>query len=149
MLAACKAFNCDPWLGIYIECEYWAELYLLSLEHYKSESDKRALALSVFIAKCESLSREEQSRSILVFDDPVTSFDDERINRTIRIIEDLRPLFRQVIILTHYSSFLRMYYEYASLNERGIQLLRIDKTSNGSEISKSSKLEFVESLHQK
>ena len=41
-----------------------------------SESDKRALALAVFMAKLECMPQEEKEKVILVLDDPVTSFDD-------------------------------------------------------------------------
>lgn len=34
LLAACKAFACEPWLAIYVETAKSAELYLTSLEHY-------------------------------------------------------------------------------------------------------------------
>ena len=33
---ACKAFGCDPWIAVYVECEKDAELYLISLAHYDS-----------------------------------------------------------------------------------------------------------------
>ncbi|RKY04299.1 MAG: hypothetical protein DRP56_10185 [Planctomycetota bacterium] len=32
--AACKSFNCDPWIGIYVETESEADVYLTSLKHY-------------------------------------------------------------------------------------------------------------------
>ena len=32
--AACKAFNCDPWIGVYVETEQAADLFLLSLKHF-------------------------------------------------------------------------------------------------------------------
>jgi Holliday junction resolvase-like predicted endonuclease len=31
---ACEAFACDPWFGVYVETLQFANLYLLSLEHY-------------------------------------------------------------------------------------------------------------------
>jgi len=34
LLKACKAFGCDPWIAVYVECEKDAELYLISLAHY-------------------------------------------------------------------------------------------------------------------
>ena len=32
--AACKAFNCDPWIGVYVETEQAADLFVLSLKHF-------------------------------------------------------------------------------------------------------------------
>lgn len=34
LLAACKAFACDPWVSIYVETGRRADLYLMSLEHF-------------------------------------------------------------------------------------------------------------------
>ena len=34
LLSACEAFNCEPWIGIYVETEKFADLYLTSLENY-------------------------------------------------------------------------------------------------------------------
>ncbi|HPC37757.1 MAG TPA: hypothetical protein PLF21_00425 [Exilispira sp.] len=43
-MAACEYFNCEPWIGIYVETEKYADLYLISLEHYegcyKTKEDK-------------------------------------------------------------------------------------------------------------
>jgi wobble nucleotide-excising tRNase len=70
-----------------------------------SESDKRALALSLFWAKMDFLSDEKKSNTIIVLDDPVTSFDDNRIMKSItRIKETLREV-RQVVCLNTLFSF--------------------------------------------
>lgn len=66
--------------------------------------------------------------SILVLDDPVTSFDDGRIDRTIRLVEASRKAFRQVIVLSHYPKYLKSFFERARLNTSGIQLSKIEKT---------------------
>ena len=34
LLAACKAFACEPWLAVYVETAASADLYLTSLKHY-------------------------------------------------------------------------------------------------------------------
>lgn len=34
ILNACEAFNSEPWIGIYIETENFADLYLTSLDNY-------------------------------------------------------------------------------------------------------------------
>lgn len=31
---ACQSFACEPWIGIYVEATDYANVYLLSLEHY-------------------------------------------------------------------------------------------------------------------
>ena len=45
-LDACKAFAAEPWIAIYVESSNFADLYLLSLEHYDQEyRGKKKLAI--------------------------------------------------------------------------------------------------------
>ncbi len=67
-----------------------------------SESDRRALALCVFLAKVISLPPEERAKAILVMDDPVTSFDNERIELILIKLDELQRSVKQLIITTHY-----------------------------------------------
>ena len=71
-----------------------------------SESDRRALALSVFLAKIKI---DNNPNSILILDDPVTSFDKDRMRNFISIINELKSnCFGQLIILMHYEKFFRL-----------------------------------------
>lgn len=67
-----------------------------------SESDRRALALCIYLAKVLSLSTEERSKAILVLDDPVTSFDNERIELILIKLDELQRTVKQLIVTTHY-----------------------------------------------
>ena len=67
-----------------------------------SESDRRALALCIFLAKVMSLPTEERAKAILVLDDPVTSFDNERIALILNKLDELQRSIKQLIITTHY-----------------------------------------------
>ena len=67
-----------------------------------SESDRRALALCIFIAKVVSLPVEERAKAILVLDDPVTSFDNERIGLILNKLHELQRTIKQLIVTTHY-----------------------------------------------
>jgi energy-coupling factor transporter ATP-binding protein EcfA2 len=68
-----------------------------------SESDKRALALCIFLAKIVSLTEDEKAKAIIVMDDPVTSFDNERISLILIKLDELhRGGIKQLIITTHY-----------------------------------------------
>lgn len=67
-----------------------------------SESDRRALALCLFLAKVLSLDISERGKSILVLDDPVTSFDNERITLILNKLGEIQPLVKQLLITTHY-----------------------------------------------
>lgn len=70
-----------------------------------SESDKRNLALSVFMSRAEKL--DKKSEKILVLDDPVVSFDDNRIRLTCRELKVISNDFAQIIITTHYISLIK------------------------------------------
>lgn len=67
-----------------------------------SESDRRALALCIFLAKVLSLPQEDRKKAILVFDDPVTSFDNERISLILNRLDEIQRDVKQLIITTHY-----------------------------------------------
>lgn len=67
-----------------------------------SESDRRALALCIFLAKVISLAPEDRAKAILVMDDPVTSFDNERIELILIKLDELQRSIKQLIITTHY-----------------------------------------------
>lgn len=72
-----------------------------------STSDKRALAMAVFMAKIENMSTEEKNSIIVVLDDPITSFDENRIRNVIQHIRMLSRQLNQTIIFTHHFSFAR------------------------------------------
>ena len=55
-----------------------------------SESDRRALALCIYLAKINKLSEEDKAKAILVMDDPVTSFDNERISSILNKLYEYR-----------------------------------------------------------
>jgi len=35
--SACEAFAAEPWVGVYVETAEYADLFLVSLEHYMDE----------------------------------------------------------------------------------------------------------------
>jgi hypothetical protein len=41
LLDACEAFNCEPWIGIYVEISEYADVFLTSLEHYDLKYRKK------------------------------------------------------------------------------------------------------------
>ncbi len=73
-----------------------------------SESDKRALALAVFMAKLECMPQEEKEKVILVLDDPVTSFDDNRMKTVINSLINVSDEIEQMFVLTHHFMFSKM-----------------------------------------
>ena len=69
-----------------------------------SESDRRALALSIFFTKLKNTANKEM---IIVLDDPITSFDLERMNVFINKLKELKDNVCQIFITTHYQSFFK------------------------------------------
>jgi wobble nucleotide-excising tRNase len=76
-----------------------------------SDADRRALAFSIFISKLKKNSEVELKNTIVFLDDPITSFDDNRISQTFIEIKNLAASCRQLIIATHHSRFLLDIYE--------------------------------------
>ena len=83
-----------------------------------SDSDRRALALSIFWAKLHNLADDEMNRKIIILDDPVTSFDDNRIIKNNDIIWNFKEKVNQVVLLTHYPSFVKEFYRRCNPNDR-------------------------------
>ena len=120
-----------------------------NLSSFFSESDRRALALSIFCAKVLTLDPELKRNAIVILDDPVTSFDDGRIERTIRLMETFRRDIRQIIVLSHYPLYLKLYFDRANSQAGGIQLIRIHQNQDSSEFKLALPNEFVDTPHQK
>lgn len=107
-----------------------------------SESDKRVLAFAFFLSL---LSQDEQlDEKILVFDDPFSSFDEERKRDTILLLADIqyvngnsvkKPL--QKILLTHEKTFYRDIY-YKLFDQPQTLKIEFDKIENGVNTSKIS-----------
>lgn len=97
-----------------------------------SESDRRALALCIFLAKVMSLLPEEKSKAILVFDDPVTSFDNERITLILNKLDELQREVKQLIVTTHYKGMASKAVKKFRQIAKSVRLVH---TANGVDIS--------------
>lgn len=114
-----------------------------------SESDKRALALSLFWARMDFLSQDENQRAIIVLDDPVTSFDDNRIIKSINRIKETLQSVSQIIILTHYSHFIRNYLERGMNDEITPSFIQIQQNNNTSFLERIANKQFIENTYEK
>ena len=106
------------------------------LQFVFSDSDRRALALSIFWAKLSTAEDSEMTNKIIVLDDPVTSFDDNRIIKNNDIIWNFKDKANQVILLTHYPSFIKEFYKRCNPNDR----------SNFMEIKQDNQTSFLEKM---
>tara|TARA_R110002073_G_scaffold9448_11_gene48133 strand:- start:2996 stop:5281 length:2286 start_codon:yes stop_codon:yes gene_type:complete len=71
-----------------------------------SSGDKSTLAFAFFVAKYKD---EDISNTILIFDDPITSLDFFRKQRTSLIISRFAKEARQVMVLTHSDQFVKKF----------------------------------------
>jgi wobble nucleotide-excising tRNase len=119
---------------------------LISNEDLKtvfSSSDRRALALSIFLAKVDLKEEDIKSKTIVILDDPITSFDENRITNTINLLKNLLSDVNQVIITTHYSNFLKRFYVINKNITTKIKLLKIEKNNETSYIDNGEKDKFI------
>lgn len=77
----------------------------ISLKHTLSEGDKSSLALSFFLAKLSL--KPDLSKHIIVFDDPISSFDHNRRSVTINLLNTISKNAKQFILLSHDLNFIK------------------------------------------
>lgn len=65
LLAACDAFACEPWIGVYVETARSADLYLISLAHYDAEY-RNGPSAKVSTWRMDARVRQEYERDPLV-----------------------------------------------------------------------------------
>lgn len=97
-----------------------------------SDSDRRALAFSIFISKLRKRNKAELKNTIVFLDDPITSFDDNRVSQTFIEIKNLATSCRQLIIAAHHSRFLLDTYEkLKSLPDLDLKFIEIKRDGFG------------------
>ncbi len=108
-----------------------------------SESDRRALALCIYLAKINKLSVEDKAKAILVMDDPVTSFDNERTSSILNKLYEILPSIKQLFITTHYRGMAAT----AIKKFANTSALKIVKVANGSDFAATTEAEMTATEH--
>lgn len=80
-----------------------------------SSGDRSALALAFFLASLAQNPKKQDK--IVVFDDPFTSLDQFRRVCTQQIIRKITEHVKQVIVMSHDASFLKLIYDSGNINE--------------------------------
>ncbi|MDE2950415.1 MAG: AAA family ATPase [Chloroflexota bacterium] len=121
-----------------------------SFRNMLSEGDKRSLAMAFFLSRIDQMTDLEDK--IVVFDDPVTSMDDNRRNRTILEIGRLAKQSKKIIVLSHRPEFLHSLW-YRFCRHGGGQIwstqLEIRSVKNSSTLLPWNMEATVASLHAK
>jgi hypothetical protein len=113
-----------------------------------SESDRRALSVAIFLASLDGLEEEELAKTIVVLDDPVTSFDENRVGETHRILVRLSERCQQVILLSHFKDAVANFLKTHGFSREDITLIEIYKDHIGSKLRDGNKDVFMKSAHQ-
>lgn len=108
-----------------------------------SDSDRRALALAIFWAKVNLKDNIEKARLIIILDDPVTSFDDNRITNSVNLFKDAIDKIDQMVILTHYPHFIKRFCEITKEANITAKFLKIEQDSTTSFLTESSRDDFT------
>lgn len=119
-----------------------------NIDRVFSESDRRALALSVFWASLIGQTDAELAGSIVMFDDPVTSFDSNRVGAVHRGIINLAEEVRQVIILSHYEQGVADLLVKHKKN-KPLSFCMIENVGSESSICVGDMDDFIKTDHQK
>lgn len=115
------------------------------VESVFSESDKRALALAIFMAKLDCMEESERMKTIVVLDDPVSSFDDNRMKSVINDFAMLSENVNQIFVLSHHFMFSKMLSDRYQDKFNFYKIDRMDANANGLyEIN--SKVEFLQGM---
>jgi len=69
-----------------------------------SEGDKSTIALAFFLSKIDI--DPDINNIIVLIDDPLSSFDSNRRSYTVKIVKELIPRVKQIIVLSHHEFFL-------------------------------------------
>lgn len=103
-----------------------------SFKYVLSAGDKSTLAFSFFLAMLIE-DQKNLANKIVLFDDPVSSFDRSRQFETIKILHWIALSSKQLFVLTHNLAFAgEFYYQYHKRSE--IQPLQIFQASNQSHL---------------
>jgi len=119
------------------------------LKYVFSESDRRALALAIFWAKINLIERSEKEKTIIILDDPMTSFDDNRISYCINLFKNTIDQVSQIVILTHYPNFIKRFCEITKDAQITTKYLEIKQDSSTSSLISSERTAFTTSDYEK
>lgn len=99
-----------------------------SLRHTLSEGEKNCLAFAFFLARLEL--RDDIEQRSIVFDDPISSLDNNRRGATLNMLTRLAKTCKQFVLLSHDMKFVKDFK--SKIVET--QVLKIVKTKDSSQI---------------
>lgn len=111
-----------------ITIKFMKQLITENTDSIFSESDKRALALSIFMAKLDCIDATEKEKMIIIYDDPITSFDDNRMKNVEMSIMGKSRGVEQTFVFTHNFNFAKSISDKNAdnINCYGINRIKLD-----------------------
>ncbi|MBK7110269.1 MAG: AAA family ATPase [Bacteroidetes bacterium] len=101
-----------------------------------SEGDKTTIALAFFLAKLDVENIKNQK--VIIFDDPLSSFDNGRRRTTVKLLARLARDAKQLVVLSHDSKFLfDLHRMVRTVEKKGLEIVY-------DEIASTSKIQFFE-----
>ena len=119
------------------------------LKSVLSESDRRALALAIFWAKINLKEQSEKEKAIIILDDPMTSFDDNRITNSINLLKETINQVSQIVVLTHYPHFIKRFCEITKDAQITTKYLEIKQDNTTSSLVLSDRNTFTMSDYER
>lgn len=119
------------------------------LKSVLSESDRRALALAIFWAKINLKEQSEKEKAVIILDDPMTSFDDNRITNSINLLKETINQVSQIVILTHYPHFIKRFCEITKDAQITTKYLEIKQDNLTSFLTLSDRSTFAMSDYER
>lgn len=117
-----------------------------SFKNTLSRWDKNSLAFAFFLAFIEN--NPNKSNLILVFDDPLSSHDENRQRQTVTQIKLLSDSVKQLIILTHKKDFLKILNEIFQNSSSYFQIIK-SRTLHNSSINQIDIKDVLSSEYKK
>ncbi len=122
-----------------------------SFKSLLSEGDKNTLAFAFFMARLDMMGESGLKDKIIVFDDPVSSLDSHRKQRTQEQIERISRIAKQVIVSSHDVFFLKMIWDNTKVdNLKCFQIVR-DGVDNSKlvawDIERETQSDYFKNFH--
>ena len=119
-----------------------------NLNYVFGESDRRALALAVFWSKINLKTDAEKLNLVVILDDPITSFDDNRILNSINLFKKGLGKISQMIILTHYPNFKNRIYKLVKSKDVRAKYLEVNQPGSDRLLSEMNPKDFMKDEYE-
>ncbi|OMH39416.1 AAA family ATPase [Motiliproteus sp. MSK22-1] len=118
------------------------------LDKVFSESDRRSLGLAIFLSSLDSMEPADLARTVVVLDDPVTSFDDHRVGQTHSKLVELADRCEQIILLSHFKEGVANFLNVHGFSRTDVRVIEIIRDAQGSKLQVADADAFIKSAHQ-